>query len=95
MSEGSESGVVYWLWEQEQDVERSISRLSDNIADLEREITEARRKRDELRLVVVEMHAARGIIERAGLKVERVAGQVQVSVDPEFAAAPPSKGEPT
>lgn len=73
-------GAAYWLWEEEQEVQRSIERLTSEIEGLEAQIVKARDRRQSLRLAAVEMRAARGIIERSGLKVEMQAGVPVVSV---------------
>lgn len=74
-------GVPYWLWEEEQETERFIDRLTTDIEDLERQIVKTRDKRDEARLRVVELRVARNLVTDAGIKVERVGTDVTVSVE--------------
>ena len=74
-------GAAYWLWEEEQAVERSIAKVLADIGDLESRLTAAQTRLADLRLVGIEMRAARSIIERSGLKVEMRDGLPHVSVD--------------
>jgi hypothetical protein len=83
-------GVTYWLWEQEQSIERRIAELTEDIEDFEAKIVAARTKREDLRMVAVEMRTARSLIETAGLKVERRGTDINVSVERSFAETPAS-----
>ena len=74
-------GVPYLLWEQEQGLERSIERLTEDIEELERRIVRARERRDEHRLLIVELRTARSLVEQAGIKVERRGSDVNLSVE--------------
>lgn len=74
-------GAAYWLWEEEQEARRRIDRLTEEVERLESEIVRARAKREDMRLVVVEMQSARSMIEASGLKVEMRDGMPHVSVD--------------
>jgi phage shock protein A len=87
------TGAAYWLWEEEQQIERSIESFSTEIERLEEQIVRTRTRRDDLRLRALEMRTARSILEQADIKVERVGTEVHVSIDPTFAAR--TSGEPT
>ena len=82
------SGAAFWLGEQAEQIERSVQRLSDDIADLESKIVKAREERDRLNLIRAEMLAARNLIDVAGLKVVRRGTDVVVSVERLFEPAP-------
>lgn len=74
-------GAAYWLWEEEQSVERAIAKLLDEITDAERRLEADRTRLADLRLVGIEMRAARSLIEASGLKVEMRDGLPNVSLD--------------
>jgi len=80
-------GAAYWLWEEEQQAQRAIDRLTSDIENFERQIVAARQKREDTGLIVVEMKAARSMIERSGLRVEMRDGLPHVSVDKVLADA--------
>lgn len=85
----ADHGVTYWLAEEERQLELSIEQHTEDIERLEARIVAARAKRDDLRLVAVEMRAARNLIEAAGLRVERRGTDVHVSVERTFADVAP------
>ena len=74
-------GVTYWLWEEEQAIQCAIEGRTEDTERLEADIVKARAKRDELRLLIVEMRAARQLLESAGLKVERIGSDINVSIE--------------
>ena len=92
--ETTQGGAAYWLWEQEQEISRSIDDLSGEIERLEAKIVDARGRRDKLRLVYAEMRAARQLIETSGLKVEKRGLNIHVSVDPSFRTDESRQAEP-
>jgi hypothetical protein len=88
------SGVHDFLWEHGQEVGRAIERYSADIEDLERKIVEARAKRDELQLFMVELQVVRNLVEQAGITVERRGADVHVSVERTLAEAASAAKDP-